>query len=309
MSTATAQLGIRPRLSPEVVLTDPAHLTADAISRIEAIPATVYPDLPTSKECVIERIGPARIAVTSFVRLDADVLGAAPNLEHLIVPASGYQGVDREFARSRGITVINTPTHNAHAVAEHAVGLMFAAARLITTANDSLCGGQWTGGSFRGIELSGRRLGMTTSTANSRSTPTEIDELVRQSDVVCLTLPLSDQTFHIMDERRLKMVGPQGLLINVSRGPVVDQVALYDLLLEGKIGGAGLDVFEGEPSVGDPMRTVSPEIIKLAKLPNVAATPHMGWNTIESNVRQGEELRANIQACLDGRPINVVSST
>lgn len=313
-----------------IVLTDPAHLTPEAVEQFRALPATVHDGgVPTSEEVVVDRLAGAVIAVTSYVKIGKGVLDAiGPQLRHLILPASGYQGVDRVYARERGVDVINTPTHNAPAVAEHAVGLMFAGARHIVAANEDLRDGNWRGGrpEFHGFELGGKSLtvvgagnigrhvgniatgiGMETNFVRSCNTAREVDQRLADADVVCLTLPYSETTHHFIDERRLRLMKPGSLLVNVSRGAIVDQGALLGALKSGEIGGAALDVFEGEPVVGAADKTLSPEIRELCALPNVVATPHMGWNTKEAAIRQGQELMANVRACLAGSPINVVN--
>ena len=311
----------------KIVLTDPAHLTPEAIEQFRELPATVHQEgVPTSPEQVVERLRGAHIGVTSYVRMGKAVLDQlSPDLRYLIAPASGHQGIDGAYAREQGVTVINTPTHNAQAVAEHTLGLMFSASRLIPAASQDLRSGGWRGGKFHGVELQGSRvaiisagnigrrvgamttgIGMETAYATSRSTPTEIDDLVAGSDVVCLTLPLTERTHHVMDKRRLGLMRDGAMVVNVSRGPVMDYEALYQEASTGRII-AGLDVFEHEPVVGDPNKTVDPSILALCNLPNVVGTPHMGWNTEQAAVRQGQELMANVQACLSGQPINVVN--
>lgn len=316
-----------------VVLTDPAHLTPEAIRDFRGLPATVFEEgVPTSPDQVLDRIGGAEIAVTSYVKLGREVLDAArvvaPNLAYLVLPASGYQGVDCSRARELGIGVVNTPTHNAQAVAEHVLALTFNVARQVSYAQMSLRDGQWRGGTFHGFELQGsmmgiigngnigrrvesmaRGIGMRVLSASPRAACNEIDDVVGNADVVCITAPLTDQTYHLIDEQRIRLMRSHAVLINVSRGPLVDQRALLSALKEGRIAGAGLDVFEGEPVVGAPNKTISTEIRELCALPNVVGTPHIGWNTRQSAVRQGLELMANVRACIEGRPTNLVNAT
>jgi phosphoglycerate dehydrogenase-like enzyme len=145
---------------------------------------------------------------------------------------------------------------------------------------------------------------MNVSHANSKSTSEDIDQLFRESDVVCLCLPLKAETRHMVDARRLGMLKKRAYLINVARGAIIDQTALIDSLTRKSFAGVGLDVFEGEPGQSG---NIPEQIMELVALPNVVATPHGSFNTQESLDRKGAEILANIRACLDGKPINVVN--
>jgi phosphoglycerate dehydrogenase-like enzyme len=144
---------------------------------------------------------------------------------------------------------------------------------------------------------------MTVLHVNSTSSAQEVDEVIRWADIVCLCTALRDETRHLIDGRRLAMMSKTAILINVARGAVVDQGALYEVLLGGNIRGAGLDVFEDEPTGEGAPR----DIVRLATLPNVVATPHIAYNTQETVARLGEELIMNLQSCLAGSPQNVVA--
>lgn len=144
---------------------------------------------------------------------------------------------------------------------------------------------------------------MSVSYANSKTSSIELDQLISENDFVCINVPLTDQTKHLIDERRLRLMKKTAFLINVARGAIIDQQALITILRERCIAGAALDVFENEPLIGKSTQ----EITTLANLPNVIATPHIAYNTQETSVRLGEELFANIKACIAGRPQNVVN--
>jgi phosphoglycerate dehydrogenase-like enzyme len=145
---------------------------------------------------------------------------------------------------------------------------------------------------------------MDVSHTNSASSDQELDTLLKESDIVCLCLALNDNTRHLIDQRRLRLLQPHALLINVARGPVIDQAALLSILKEATFRGAGLDVYENEPASG----TVPPDILELANLHNVVATPHIAYNTEETITRLGEELFTDIESCLHGDPVNVVNN-
>jgi phosphoglycerate dehydrogenase-like enzyme len=306
----------------KVVIPDRIDITTQAVERIKQLTATIYDDTPSDEATIIERIKDAEIITANYIDMTSDIIDAATKLKYIVVPAVGYEWVDYKHAATKGIKVINCPTHNSRAVAEHAIALMMATARRVNEASQDLKAGNWRPRNFEGFEVGGKKLGligygniaknvesmakglgMTVSFVNSKSSAKELDELLSESDVVVLCLSLNPSSNHLLDAERLKRMKSGAILVNVARGSIVDQPALVTALRENKIAGAGLDVFENEPLVGTP----TDEIVDLAKLPHVVATPHMAYNTPETASRLGDELLANLKACLDDRPINVVS--
>ncbi len=304
----------------KIVIPDKVNISDDYKNEIKKLGADVFDDLPDSDE-LKNRIENAEIITASYVDITPDVIDAAPNLKYIVVPAVGYEWIDTEYAASKGITTLNCPTFNSQAVAEHAISLLMAVNRNLITGVDELRAGKWNPQTLVGYELAdkklgligygniGRRiektaaaLGLDVSFVNSKSTAGEIDALISNSDFVVICTPLNDGTRNLIDERRLNLLKSTAVLINVGRGAVTDQRALIELLKNKKIRGAGLDVFDGEPLAGVPSDT----IVELAKLPNVVATPHIAYNTEEINDKQGAEILANLQSCLNGKPINVV---
>lgn len=304
----------------KIVIPDHIEISPEAAERIHQLPAQMYDDVPDEAE-LINRIKDAEIITANYVDITPAIIDAAPKLKYIIVPAVGYEWVDHQYAATKGIKVLNCPTHNSQAVAELAVGLMFAVARRVVEANASLRSGAWQGKDYEGLELSGKKLGlvgygnigkrveqmaqglgMTVEHTNSKSSPEDIDKLLSESDVVTLCLPLNATTKGIINADRLALLKPTAILINVARGAVVDQAALVARLKDQAIAGAGLDVFNDEPLIGTPPA----EIVELAKLPNVVATPHYGYNTAETAKRLGDELYAHLEACLQDAPVNLV---
>lgn len=306
----------------KVVITDKIDIDQNATEKLKQLSATVFEDTPKTDEEIIERVKDAEIITANYIDITPKIIDACPKLKYIIVPAVGYEWIDYKYAATQGIKVINSPTHNSLAVAEHAIALLFAAVRNINHAQASLQADKWQSRDFRGIELHGKKLGlvgygnigknieamakglgMDCSHVNSQSTPDELDTMLSDSDVVVLCASLNDTTRDLVDARRLELLKPTAYLVNVARGAIVDQAALMRALKENKIAGAALDVFADEPLVGEP----NEDIVELSKLANVVATPHIGYNTEETTFRLGEEVYSNVVACLNDQPQNVIN--
>lgn len=304
----------------KIVLPDKINMSDRYKEEIRGLGAQVFDDLPDEVE-LINRIKDAEVITASYVDITPGVIDAAPNLKYIVVPAVGYEWVDTGYAAAKGITTLNCPSFNSQAVAEHALSLLMAVNRNLIVGVDELRAGTWNPQTLVGYELEGKKLGLigygnvgkrietaaaslglVVSYVNSQSTDAEIDVLLSSSDFIVVCAPLTDTTRNLVNRRRLSLLKPTTVLINVGRGAIVDQNALIDVLKNRKIRGAGLDVFDGEPLTGKPNNT----IVELAKLPNVVATPHIAYNTEEINEKQGAELLANLKSCIDGHPINVV---
>lgn len=237
------------------------------------------------------------------------------------MPAVGFEWIDYNYARTKNIDVINCPSFNSQAVAEHAIALMLATARNLPYAQKSITESKWESSKILGTELTGKKLGligygnigkrieklvsgfsMEVSYINSKSTPEDLDKLLSQSDVVCVCAPLTDLTKGMISHDKLKSLKSNVIFINVGRGDIVDQKALKKLATQGRVR-LGLDVFTDEPLTGIP----TDEIIEIVKLPGVVGTPHIGYNTVEATQRLSKELYRNINACIIGEPINIVN--
>ncbi len=282
---------------------------------------TIYNDVPDGEE-FINRIAGAELITVSWISITEKIIKSTPSLKYIIVTGVGYDFVDVKAATEAGIKVINCPTHNILAVAEYTIGLILAVTRRLVAANLDLKKGNWTKQAYVGTELSGRKLGligygniakkvaqlatsfgMDVSYANSKTPPIQLDELIANADILSLHLPSTEQSKYLIDQRRLNLMKKSAYLINTARGAIVDQKALLTALKERCLAGAALDVFEKEPTTGAP----SEEILQLAELDNVVATPHIAYNTEETALRLGEELIENIKACIKGSPINLVN--
>lgn len=309
----------------KIVITDKINLDPESRKKLEQIPGIeIYDDVP-EKDKIIDRIKDADIATAWYVDFTREIIEAATNLKYIIVPAVGTDWVDHKAASKKGIKILNCPTFNSQAVAEHAIALMFAVKRHIVAANMAILNGSFNSKDFEGTEVKGKDLvaygfghvgqkvielakglGMEAGYINSKTTEVEVNELLRKADVLVMCLKLSKHTKEILNAAKFSLLKKDAVVINVARGEVIDQVAFYQALTEGKIAGAGIDTFPNDTTVATTGKT-TPEILKFAELPNVVATPHMGFRTKESMERLGEELIKNIESCLKGKPTNVVN--
>jgi lactate dehydrogenase-like 2-hydroxyacid dehydrogenase len=307
----------------KIVFPDRIDLDDASEQAFKSMGVQMHDDTPSDEATIIERVRDAEIITANFIDITKDIIDATPSLQYIISPAVGYEWIDYAHAASKGIKVLNCPTQNAEAVAEHAVALMLAVAHRLTEAQFDLQQGNWSQQQLMGVELSHKKLGlvgygkigkliekkvagldMQVQYVNSSSSSDEIDALLQQSDIVCLCLSLNESSKGIIDKRRLGLLKKEAILVNVARGALVDQEALLDLLKNRSIRGAGLDVFLNESFTGN----APDSIVEIAKLSNVVATPHLAYNTEETMQRLGEELLANIESCLEDKPINIVGS-
>ena len=298
----------------------PSAAYRDLIARM---PVEYHDTLPGAEDRLIERIASADVVINirSSSKFTARVLEAAPRLRLLSLWGTGTDNVDLPAARSRGITVTNTPGVAAPAIAEHCVALMLAVARRIPRVDAEVRLGSWPraqsaqlrgktlgvvglGAIGRAFAKLGEALGLRVVTWTMNPKPelgfahVPLDELYRTSDVVSLHLRLSPQTEKFFGRRELEMMKSSAILINTARGLIVDEPALVEALAARRIAGAGLDVFETEPlPAGHP----------LTKLDNVVLTPHSAGvtpETLEAGLALAIENMVNFQA---GRPTNVVT--
>ena len=269
--------------------------------------------------------GAAAIVADPTVPVDGELLDAAgPSLRVVANFAVGYDNVDLEACRSRGVVVTNTPDVLTNATAELAVALMLAAARHLGAGERLVRAGRWTGwdpAALLGRELSGSTVGIVglgriglrvaellrgfepSLLYTSRSARpgeesrlglerVELDELVRRSDFVTLHAPSTPETRHLIDEPLLARFKPGAVLVNTARGPLVDATALAAALREGRLAAAGLDVFEHEPQVEE----------ELLALDNVVLLPHVGSATGTARDAMARLVAENVIAVLAGNP-------
>ncbi|KZE39003.1 D-glycerate dehydrogenase [Bhargavaea cecembensis] len=277
------------------------------------------------KEVLIEKAQTAHALWTNVAdTVDRDVIKAGENLEVIANLAVGYNNIDIEAAKQRGIMVTNTPGVLTETTADLAFTLMLAAARQTGQAERFLREGKWTSWSpmgFTGMDIFGATLGivgmgrigegvarraagfdMDVLYHNRTRKPeaesmfgfryAELDDLLEQSDFVVILTPLTEETRGMIGERELGLMKKTAILVNAARGGIVDEEALYEALKNGDIWAAGLDVFEGEPIGSDH---------QLLTLPNVTALPHIGSASVKTRLAMMQLNAEDIEAVFSGR--------
>lgn len=301
---------------------------------IERFDAEVWPEYaPPSKQVIKEKARDSDALVTLLTdKIDAEVLDAAPRLKIIAQMAVGYDNIDVEEATKRGIYVTNTPGVLTETTADLAWALLMAIARRIVEADKYIREGKWrvawhpmmllgkdVYGATIGIIGAGRIGSAVARRAkgfNMRilyydiirrpelekevgAEYVDLDTLLRESDFISIHVPLTKDTYHMINAEKLKLVKKTAYIINTSRGAVIDEKALYEALRDRRIAGAALDVFEQEPiSMDNP----------LLKLDNVVLTPHIGSASHETRSKMAEMVAENLIAFFEGRvPPNLVN--
>jgi glyoxylate reductase len=283
-------------------------------------------DLPLGRAELVEVVRTAEVLVPTVTdRIDAALLAeAGPELKLIANYGTGVDNIDVEAAYARGLTVTNTPGVLTEDTAEMTMALILAVSRRLVEGERLARSGEWAGWgptSMLGHRLWGKRLGIVgmgrIGTAVARrargfgmavhyhnrrrvhpSVEDELeatyweslDQMLARMDVISVNCPHTPATYHLLSARRLKLLRPQAIVVNTSRGEVIDEAALTQMLRAREIAGAGLDVFEHEPVINP----------KLRQLANVVLLPHMGSATIEGRIAMGEKVIVNIKAFIDG---------
>ncbi len=280
-------------------------------------------DGPLPREHLLRKIRDVDILVCSLAeRIDEEVLNHAPALKMVATYSVGYDHLDLGALRTRQVWATHTPDVLTEATADLAWALLLSAARWVVPADDYVRRGKfrgWEATGFLGVELHGKTLGIVGAgrigqavarrapgfgmrvvyTSRKRKPELEertdarflpIDELLRVSDVVSLHVPLTPETHHLLDRRRLFSMKDGAILINTARGPVVDERALVEALRSGPLFAAGLDVYEREPEVEDALK----------KLDRVVLLPHLGSATRETRGRMTAAVVESVRSFLEG---------
>ncbi len=259
------------------------------------------------------------VLIRSATKMDAEAIGAAKGLKVIARAGVGLDNVDIPAATTAGVMVVNAPTSNIVSAAELAISLLLASARFISPAHAALRAGKWARSKYTGAELFEKTLGIVgfgrigqlvahrmqafgmnvvaydpylqpARAAQLDVTLLTLDELLAQSDFITIHLPKTKETANLIGVDALKKVKPAVRIINAARGGVLDEAALYDAIKEGRVAGAGLDVFSTEPCTDSPLFT----------LDQVVATPHLGASTDEAQERAGIAVAVSVRKALSG---------
>lgn len=308
---------------------NPGDLSWDWLGKLGEY--TVYDRCPDDEAEIIRRIGTADVVITNKVPISDAVIDACPGLKYIAVTATGYNVVDYEYAKRRGIPVSNVPAYGTAAVAQFAIAMLLEICHHIAHHSQAVHEGRWEHAEdwcfwdYPLIELDGKTLGiigfgrigqqtgriakalgMTVLASGSRPTESgraiaeyvEQAELFTRADVIALHCPLFPETQGIINKDSIAKMKDGVIIINNSRGGLVVEQDLADALNSGKVAAAGLDVVSTEPIKGDnPLLTAK----------NCIITPHMSWGSQSSRQRIMDCTVENVRAFLAGQPQNVVN--
>lgn len=283
----------------------------------------------TPQAAIPARIAASNVVLTNKCRLGAREMDAAPQLQLIALAATGYNNIDIDAARERGIAVTNVRAYCTPAVAQHVFALLLALNQQLDGYRKLLADNAWKNApqftllDFPFHELTGRTLGIIgygelgstvariaeafgmrvliaeRKGAEPRHGRRRFEEVLEQSDVISLHCPLTPETERLIDRDALRRMKNDAILINTARGAIVDEAALADALRAGEIGGAGIDVLSEEPPVnGNPLLDPS--------IPNLIVTPHVAWAAVEARQRAVAQMAACVAAFRGGREMNRV---
>ena len=316
-------------MSERVVVVNASKMNYDNALDFSVLSSDVQVYDDSTNEELIERIQGARVVVTKELPVGADLLSQFPDTVKLIVEAgTGYNNIDLNAAKERGITVCNIPAYSTERVAHTVIMMILNFASTMQKQIGMLAKGDRSNFTkhlqVSHTEVNGKTLGVVGAghigmevikvakalrmniLVHTRTPKADgdgiryvsLDELLENSDYITLHCPLNDQTKHMINKETISKMKPSAVIINTGRGPLINEAELCEALAAKRIAGAGLDVQEVEPPAED-----SP----LYTLDNVIITPHMGWKGLETRQRLVGIIRDNVQAFFKGEPINVVS--
>ena len=259
------------------------------------------------------------VLIRSATKMDAEAIAAAKGLRVIARAGVGLDNVDIPASTAAGVMVVNAPTSNIVSAAELAIALLLASARFVSPAHAALRNGKWARSKYTGAELFEKTLGIVgfgrigqlvahrmqafgmnviaydpylqpARAAQLNVELVELDELLKRSDFITIHLPKTKETANLIGEEALKKVKPEVRIINAARGGVLDETALFNAIKEGRVAGAGLDVYATEPCTDSP----------LFELDQVVATPHLGASTDEAQERAGIAVAVSVRKALGG---------
>lgn len=293
-----------------------------SMKKLDEIATTHHLYLAADKEAFLKEHGPKCIAIGTMHYCPPSLMDACPNLQLILNFGVGYDGVDIPAATSRGVKVVNTPDVLNDCVADMAMALVLAGRRKVTQADRYIREGNWTKlGNFEyvhhvnrskvgilglgriGLEIANRcaafKMDIAYHQRNERKDVPykffqNLEEMAADVDILIAILPGGENTKGLINEKIIKLLGPEGLLVNVARGTVVDNEALSRCLKDGSLGAAALDVFPNEPEVPSGFLDIQD---------NLLLTPHMASATHLTRMAMGMVLYNNLKALQDGTPL------
>jgi len=291
-------------VTKRVLICDPILNEGIALLQQEGYQVTKAWDLPKSE--LLKIIGEYNaLIVRSATKLDAELISKATKLQVIGRAGDGLDNIDQEQAKKQGIVIVNTPHVSSTSVAELAIGYLLSLARDIVESTISLREGKWIKEESMGIEVKDKTLGIIGCGSIGREVKklavclgmnvitvdvcvseefVPLDKMLPQADFISIHVPLTPHTRYLISTKEFNKMKTGVRLINCSRGGIVDEEALYDALVEGKVKAAALDVFEQEP----------PKNNKLLTLKNVYATPHIGAQTWEGQLRTSKQIAMKV---------------
>lgn len=281
-----------------IFIAEPAETHPKAIERLKSKGYTTITTLTKNDELTIDAL-----LVRTLTSVDAVYLSRFPKLQYVMRVGVGLDNIDLEECKRRNIKVINAPGSNANAVAEYVVSLMISASRNLIVQSDRLRKGQWRDMHLAGLEMRGKTIGIvgcgaigklvakklsgfevesilgydpfldTNTLATFGIQKTDLEPLLKKSDYITLHLPLMKETNHMIARKQFEMMKPDTILINTSRGGIIDEIDLIDAIESKRIRGAAIDVFENEPHIRK----------ELLAIHNLIVTPHIAALTREAD--------------------------
>lgn len=313
----------------KTVVLNSARMNYDGKLDMSVLSSDVTEYAVTEQDQILERVQGMDVVVTKEMPVSGETIAQFPDSVKLICEAgTGYNNIDIEAARAKGITVCNIPAYSTERVAHTAIMMILNLSSTMQVQQAMLTKGDRSNFTkclqVNHVEVNGKILGVIGAGTIGREvikvaqalgmkilaytrTPradeenlkyVSLEELLKESDYISLHCPLTPQTRHIINKDTIAMMKPTAFVINTGRGALIDEPALIEALQKGQIAGAGLDVQETEPPAQD-----NP----LYDMPNVILTPHMGWKGLETRQRLVAILAANIKGFIEGKPQNVVS--
>ena len=302
---------------PVVLVTE--ELSPAAIELLESDFEVRHADGADRGELLAALADAEAVIVRSATRIDAEALAHAPKLRVAARAGVGLDNVDVDAATKAGVMVVNAPTSNVLSAAEHAIALLLASARNVPQAMTSLRAGEWKRSKYTGVELYGKVAGLlglgrvgvltaqrliafgmrvlaydpyvpATRAAQLGVHLTGLDELLAEADFISVHLPKNAETAGLIGDRELHLVKPGVRLVNAARGGIVDEDALALALKDGRVAGAGIDVYSTEPCTDSP----------LFAFDNAVVTPHLGASTHEAQEKAGTQVARSVKLALEG---------